>query len=306
MPASAATRNVHLSNYAHGIAQDMQSALADFLAPQVATGTAQGQFKKFNDKNGFQTYDTLRALGGPNRRIEFGATDPFFNCRPNGLAIAIDDHERSKAGVGADRQLEEAKVKTLISTSVLSHEAAVFAKVKADVSAVGGKGVWSDADVDPITELDEQIEAIAIDTGRMPNRMVIGLGAWRILRNHPKVIARQPGATLIGITTSEAARMMLNPGIDIRVGLLGADTKKFGAGRTVQNIVGADIFLFFNEDAPTPYDPGFMKTFTPRVGAVDSVMEFRDEDNNSDVYKTNWEVEMQVVSTLLVRRITLS
>jgi hypothetical protein len=248
----------------------------------------------------------LRALGGPNKRIEFAATDPFFNCRPNGLEIAIDDHERSKAGEGGERQLEEAKVKTLISTSVLSHEAAVFAKVKADVAAVGGVGVWSNANNDPISEIDAQIEAIATATGIMPNRMVIGLGAWRVLRNHPKVIARQPGAELIGVTNEQAARMTINPSIDVRVGILGADATKFGAARNVTNIVGGEVFIFFNQDSPTQYDPGFMKTFTPRANMVDAVMEYRDEKNNSDAFKTNWEVEIQTFSTLLVRRITLS
>lgn len=305
MGSSAATRNTHLSNYAFGIAQDLRSALADFLAPQVPTGTASGQFKKFSDKNAFQVYDTARAIGGPNRRIEFEAEDPFFNARPNGLAIPIDDHERSKAG-DAQAQLEEAKVKTLISTSVLSHEAHVFGKVLDGVPPVGGLGVWSNQDKDPVEELDEIIEQIATSTGVMPNRLVFGIGAWRVFRNHPKVKARQPGAELIGLTTDQAARMTLNPGIDIRIGLLSRDTKKFGGGRNVQNITGAHLLLFYNQDTPTQFDPGFMKTFTPRANMVDSIMEYRDDNNNSDVFKTNWEVDVQVISQLLVRRIDLS
>jgi hypothetical protein len=46
----------------------------------------------------------------------------------------------------------------------------------------GGVGSWSGADNanDPVAELDAQIEALATDTGRMPNRLVIGLPAWAI------------------------------------------------------------------------------------------------------------------------------
>lgn len=306
MGSSAATRNTHLSNYAFGIAQDLTSALARFFSPLVATGTSSGQYKKFDDKNAFQVYDTMRAIGGENRIIEFAASDPHFNCQPRGLAIGIDDAERSKAGEAGQTQLEEAKVKTLVSTTVLSDEKTVFDTVLAGVSAVGGKGVWSSDDVDPVDELDEQIEAIATATGLMPNRCVFGLGAWRVFRNHAKVKARQPGATLMGVTTGDAARMMLNPGIDIRIGLLSRDTKKFGAAAAKVNLVGGQVILFYNQDNPTQYDPGFMKTFTPRAGAIDSVVQYRDDGRNSDMYKTNWEDDNEVISTLLAKRIELS
>ncbi|WP_395735229.1 major capsid protein, partial [Prosthecobacter sp.] len=250
MGSSAATRNNHLSNYAFGIAQDLTSALARFFSPLVATGTSSGQYKKFDDKNAFQVYDTLRAIGGENRLIEFAASDPHFNCQPRGLAIGIDDAERNKAGPEGQTQLEEAKVKTLVSTTVLSDEKTVFDAVLNGVSPAAGKGNWSSDDVDPVDEIDALIEKIATATGLMPNRAVFGLGAWRVFRNHPKVKARQPGATLIGVTTQDAARMVLNPGIDIRVGLLSRDTKKFGAAANKVNLIGGQVVLFYNQDNP--------------------------------------------------------
>lgn len=306
MGSSAATRNSHLSNYAFGIAQDLRSSLAEFISPQVPTGTSSGQFKKFDDKNAFQVFDTLRAMGGENKVIQFAATDPTFNCLPRGLSIGIDDAERTKAGEDGQRQLEEAKVKTLVSTSVISHEATVFAAALAGLSAAGGVGVWSNAANDPVADLDAQIEAIATASGMMPNRIVFGLGAWRVFRNHALVKARQPGAELIGVTGEQAARMTLNPGIEIRVGILSKDTTKFGATKNAVNIVGSEVLIFYNQASPTQYDPGFMKTFTPRLNSVDSVFQYREENRNSDMYKTNWEDDTQVISTVLAKRISLS
>lgn len=309
MGSSAATRNTHLSNFAVGIGQDLQSALARFIAPIVATGTSGGQYKNYGDKNAFQVYDTLRAIGGQNRRIEFEATDPFFNCRPRGLEIAIDDDERNRAGKddgAAQRQLEEAKVKTLVSTCTLSHEVDVFAAALAGIAATGSVGEWSNAAKDPVDELDGLIEAIATNGGMMPNRIVFGLGAWRIFRNHPKVIARQPGAQLIGVTEDQAAKMTLNPGLSIRVGMLSRDTKKFGAAAAKVNVVGAEVLLFYASDSPTTMDPSFMKTFMPTATGVGAVMEYRDETRNSDVFKSNWSDDIEVVSTALARRVTLS
>jgi hypothetical protein len=305
MSASAATTNRTLTNYAQGFAQDAASALAEFIAPTVPTGIAHGQFKKFSEKNDFQIYDTSRALGGSRKRIEFGASDPYFNCAPQGLEAAIDDHERSLAGDNV-LNLQQAKLRTLISSATASHEKKVFDLVKAGKAATASIGVWSNAANDPISELDAEIEAIANAIGRMPNRIVFGLGAWRIFRNHAKVIARQPGADIIGITAEQAARMTINPGIDIRVGVISGDTAKFGAGKTAVNVVGAEVFLFFASDAPTQYDPSFAKTFAVDASMVGAVKEYRDESSVSDILAMDWTEDIEVVAEEAGRRITLS
>lgn len=300
------TVNQTLTNYAHGLFQDMQSQLANFIAPIVPVTGSVGQFKKFDDKNAFQVYDTSRAIGGERKRIEFADSDPTYDCRPQGLEIAIDDHEMKMVGDGDPLNVKQSKVRTLVSTGVLSHEAKVFAALEAALSAAGGVGVWSDAANDPVKELDAQIEAIATDTGRMPNRIVFGLGAWNKFRNHAKVIARQPGASLVGVTTDQAAMMTLNPGIQIRVGVLSKDTVKFGGGKSATNIVGGNVYIFYNEDNPTQYDPGFMKTFMPRGDAIEAVREYRSERNASDMFALDWAEDIQLISTAVARRITLS
>lgn len=309
MGSAAATRNTHLSNFASGIAPDLRSKLADFIAPQVPTGTSSGQYKNYSGKNAFQVYDTLRSLGGPNKVIEFEATDPFFKCRPRGLAIGVDDHERNQAGVDkaeAQRMLEEAKVKTLVSVTSVSHEAAVFAAVYAAVTAMAGKGVWSNAAIDPVAQIDEAIMEVYTASGMMPNRMVMGLGAWAVFKEHTLVKARQPGAVVQSLSPKLAASMFLNPEIDFRVGMMAKDTAKMGKTKAAANIAGSEVLIFFGADSPTPYDPSFMKTFTPRVGSIDTVTQYRDNPRHSDMYETNWEDDITVVSEDMCRRITLS
>ena len=306
MPASAATVNQTLTNYAQGIAQDRASRLAEFIAPTVATGIAHGQFKRFNEKNDFQVHDTARAIGGKRKRIEFGADDPFFNCQPQGLETTIDDHERDLAGDDGILNLQQAKVRNLIGATTLSHEKKVFDIVKAAKAATGGIGVWSSAANDPVDEIDGQIEAIATATGRMPNRIVFGLGAWRIFRNHAKVVDRQPGAELVGLTHEQAMRMLLNPQMRMEVGLLSADTTKFGKAKNAMNIVGGEVFIFYADDNPDQYDPSFAKTFTTTSGMVDAVREYRDDTAASDVPYVDWSEDIQVTAPQTGRRITLS
>lgn len=305
MPASSATVNRTLTNYAQGYAQDAASALADFIAPRVPTGIAHGQYMRYSEKNDFQVYDTSRAMGGSRKRIEFAADSPYFNCAPQGLEATIDDHERALAGDSV-LNLQQAKIRTVISSATLSHESKVFTAVKAAKAATGSVGIWSSASNDPIADIDAQIQSIAEETGRMPNRILFGLSAWAIFRNHAKVIARQPGAALIGLTYSQGAQMMLNPGIELRVGVLSADATKFGATKSASNIVGGEVFIFFASDAPSQYDPSFAKTFCVEASMVGAVKEYREERAASDVYAIDWTEDIQVVAAGAGRRITLS
>ena len=306
MSASSATISRYLSNFASGLAQDRATSLANFIAPVVATGLAHGQYKKYDSKNDFQILDTARAVGGTRKRIEFSAADPFFNCAPQGLETTIDDHERQLAGETGIGMLQEARVRNLVNAALLSHEKKVFDIVKAAKAATGSVGVWSSASNDPVAELDAQIEAIATATGRMPNRIVFGIGAWRVFRNHALVIKRQPGAELIGITNEQAAKMTINPQIEVRVGILSSDTTKFGAAKNAVNIIGGEVFLFFASDAPDQMDASFAKTFATKTGMIDSVREYREERAASDVFFVDWSEDIQVVAAECGARITLS
>ena len=302
---SSAGFNQHLTNYGFGIAQDRSKSLANFIAPEVPTGSSSGQFKKYDTKDAFQVYKTRRAVGGKAARIEFAASDPYFHCAPNALEITIDDSEKEAAGANM-QQLQEAKTSTLVISGVISHEDEVFTKLRAAVAAVGGKGVFSDADVDPIAQIDEQIEAIATGSGILPNRMVLSLGCWRVIKNHAKVLGRQPGAGNIGVSLEQLAAMLINPNMEIRVGVLSKDLAKFGAGKNAANIMGADLFVFYGSDSPSIYDASFAKTFRTRSGGVDQVRMYREEGSRSDVLAVDWSDDIQVVSTELVRRITIS
>ena len=303
---STATYKETLKQYAYGVAQDVKSALADFIAPRVPVGVGTGMFKKFSDKNAFQLYDTKRAVGGPATRMEFEATDGTFNCEANALEVPIDDQEREKAG-GADQALEESRARTLVINASLAREKRVFDLIKANVSAAASKGVWSsDATADPVDEIDEQIVAIANETGLMPNRMVIGLGAWRILKNHANVVGRQKGVSNKAVTLDVLAGMLLNPQMEIRVGILSLDANKVGKAASKSNVVGSEIFLFHGNDNPTQFDPGFAKTFSIGANSVEDVRMYREERNRSDILAVDWSEDVQVVSTICAKRITVS
>jgi hypothetical protein len=99
---------------------------------------------------------------------------------------------------------------------------------------------------------------------------------------------------------------MINPEMQVRIGILSADSAKFGAAKNASNIVGGEVFLFYGNDSPDQYDASFAKTFTTAPGMVDAVREYRDERAASDVYFVDWSADIQVVATDSGRRITIS
>jgi hypothetical protein len=300
---SSSKFNVTLTNYARGLAQDFKSSLADFIAPEVIVPAATGQYKSFDDKNTFQTVDTSRAVGGPARRLEFAADDPTYNCMPQALEIPIDDHERDEAGRGDPLGIEQAKALTLVSTARLSHEKKVYDIMMASKPSDEAFD-FSDSAEDPVVKFDEHIEILATLTGRMPDRMIIPLPIWATIRHNPEVIKRFPGAASVGVTRNQFASLLLNPDLDIRVGVLSRDLRKRGAPRQVENLEGESVIIFHGNNSPTLYDPGFMKTFRIRRGGVDTVRTYREDNSRSDILAVDWTEDIKVVSPISARRIT--
>jgi hypothetical protein len=205
--------------------------------------------------------------------------------------------------------MEKVKTRTLVSSAKVAHEHKVFTTAAASVPAVGGGvGAWGGegSTADPIAELDALIEELATQTGQMPNRLAIGLPAWRRIRHNPAVLKRFPGAASVGVTLNQFASLLLNPQLDIRVGIMSADTTKPGKTRNVVNIVGSELYLFIAQAAPSVYDPSFMKTFRTRGGGVDIVRIYRAESNRSDILAVDWTEDIKVTSSICARRVTVT
>jgi len=306
---SQASVNPTLTNYASGVLNDLQSATADWLAPPVQVPATIGQYKAYDNKNAFQTYDTSRGVGGSARRIFMDVSEPTYNCMPQALEISIDDSERDAAGTSNPLDLEQAKVKTLVQSSVLSHEKHVYSvadDITATTTSVGGgtMGVWGSASVDPVVQLDYIIEAIAKDTGTLPNAILMGMTAWRRFRNNTKVVAKQPGAALIGLNQGQASAMLINPSTEIRLATMAYDTAKQGKTRSNSFVNGDDCYVFVRSASPTIYDPSAFKTFVGGRGGVTAVREYRDESSRSDIYAVDWSRDVKLTSSISVKRIT--
>lgn len=295
-----------LTNFARGYAAAKADPLVKFLAPDVVTGAASGYYVAYSDAAQYQAYNAQRPIGGKATRIVFGTDLPSYNCTPNALEIPHDDHEKALGHVDVDL-FREGKVSTLIGIAVRSEAVVTVQKARTTLTAVASKGdAWSSTD-DPIAEIDEQILAISDEIGQMPNRILFGLKAWSIFKNNAKVVSRFNGAASANVTTMNAPTLFLNPNMQIMVSALNVDANPIAvASRSKASIVKDDVFIFFAEDSPNPYDPSLMKTFRVRGGGVDQVKMYRSDDSRSDIYAVDWTSQVVATSSASGRRLTVA
>jgi hypothetical protein len=294
--------DVQLTNFAHGIAPDFTSALAEIMAPQCIAPAASGNYIAFDDDEAFRYIDTQRAIGGDMAMIQLPSSAPTFNCNPHALGIGIDAFEKERVGEAGINMLRESKVRTLVSRNALSREKRVFDAYAAGVTAESGPGAWTSAAVDPIAEIDEIIAAVATQTGQSKIDVVIGLGALQQMRKHPKVIARFPGANMVNVNASAIAGLLIFP-CAVHVAMLPIATEKSGK-TAVKGVIGnTEVYALISQKNPSPYDPSAAKTFTTTLGQVTGVGVV-EKPPFSEINFVSWSEHIKITGSQCVKRIT--
>jgi len=296
--------DVQLTNFAHGIAPDFSSALAELMAPQCIVPAAFGQYIAFDDDEAFRFIETRRALGGDMAMIDLPSSAPQFACDPHALGIATDTFEADRVGDAGMPMLREAKVRTLISRNALSREQRVFKAYSDGTTAEAGLGVWTDVDVDPIAELDQIISDLAIQTGQSRIDLVMGLEALRQLRLHPNVKKYFPGAEVMAITPQRIVQVTILP-VTPHVGVLPVALQKTGKAATKATVVGAKVYALISQPNPSPFDPSAAKTFTTRRGQVDGVGTV-ERPPFAEVNFVAWSEDIKITGSKCVKRIDVT
>jgi hypothetical protein len=305
-----AVLSIALTQYAFQIAADFQGIMAeaDFLAPRVVTGAKKGEFSIFDTKQAFLNYDALRAIGGPRKRIKFAGSTGSYSNKALGLEIGLDDAEVENDS--SRPKQEQAKIQTLVSNWANSRFSRAWAVATTSgnytASTVANSGKWSNANIDPIKVLDDEIVEFANRTGRLPNRGILALDNFVTLRNHPLVTARQPGSANIGVSLAQLSAMLSAP-IEFRLNKTYIGTTGFGSSTDVKAAkVKGYCMLWLASDTPSLMDPSWLKTTSRDNAGFGGVMQYRDNTCNSDIFYLDDEEDVVCASALCAQYITIS
>jgi hypothetical protein len=312
----SATLNYQLTSYAQGLFNDLADVikLAERLAPTTPVPGANGQFKKFDDKNSFMPEKTARALGGDPVVIAFSATDDYYNCKPQALEVRVDKEEDQAAGnAGGDVQqnlLDQGKIRALVNKVMLSHVIDVANAVVAGTTAQSGIGTWSDPNVDPIDQINQQLLGIAQDVGSTQNvNITMDLSVWNTIRTHPKVKARAlfgSGADVATISISQLNAALIFP-CDIMPANVVYDQTRLNQTPSKARVLSGVCLIHYSLPGATIYDPSAFKTFT--VGAAGFLGNVRTYIAPNQLWRghlVDWSRDIHQTSTLSMRRLNIN
>lgn len=310
---STATLNHQLTGFAQGHMNDLSEAraLAERLAPSTPVPGSSGQYKEFNAQNSFLPEDTARALGGDPTIIGFDATDATYGCKPQALEVRVDKTEKDAAGTNggalAQQLLEEGKVGALLNKTALSHGVQVVSFVIANTTPIADRGNWSNKDVDPIDQLDEQLDGLSLDCGSTSNIMLtLDVSGWRTLRNHPLVKKRCSGVQVGGITREQLAALLMFP-VDVMIAALVKDTAGKKNTSAKARVLDSTALLHYSQPNPTLYDPSAFKTFTVGMGTPFSgVRSYMAPNGLWEGHLIDWSRDIKRTSTIAMRRLALT
>lgn len=296
-----------LREYAQGAAQDMTSAIADFLAPTVPVAKSVGRYKRYNQKHRFHIPDTRRALGGRAVQIGFTAEDAHYNCEPHAIDVPEDNLESLESDDLENLAMENADMAAEVAG--LSHEKRVI-DLALDTVGVGTALDITNSD-DVIDQIDEDVLSV-IKAAKYGSAMGVGvlLGAniWRVVKNHPSVKGR--------FVSGNAAKSFAVPGLEdfsrmlisqpeARMTLLVIDEAPEGLDEDTEFLLDNSLLVFARRPNPTRRDPSFMKTFRLRnQWMVPGV--YQTEDGRGQVQKMDWSCDVQVTNAAACIRRTVS
>lgn len=296
--------DTQLTNFAHGIAPDYTSALAEIMAPQCVAPSAAGHYQRFDDDEAFRALETRRALGGKGARIEITGTPGKISCEPHSIEIPIDSFEYEKVGEAGMPMLREAKVRTLVSRNALSREKRVYDAYANGTTPEDGLGVWTDAAKDPIDEINAIVTDLMTQTGQSDVKLIVALDSLRQIAKHPKVKAALAHSNVINFSAN-ILKQMLMVDVDVRIGTMPIALQK-APKAAVKGIIGSGkIYATITRANPSPYDPSAAKTFTTKVGQVDGVGMYL-EPPFAEVNFLAWSEDIQLTGTQCVKRIDVS
>lgn len=314
---STAVRNIPLTSYAQGLMQDRLGAyrLANLLCPIVQVGAAVGTFKIFDDRNDFLPVEMARPLGGPRARITHDATDGTYACTPYGVEIPVDDFEVALAGGNTDavaaQLLEQGKMRTMIAKKATGYVKRVTDFVFANLTAVDGRGKFSDPAIDPIDQIDEQLTALAILAGTTENFAVaLGINTWNSIRRNEKVKKRCNGVQIEGISLEQLNRSLVFP-VKLEVSAVSYVLTKRGQSATSPGIAKTEamsnyVVIANSFPNPTVDDPSPFKCFSTSSVLVDGVSTYREENSASDIHFMDWSENIKACGTALARLIAVT
>lgn len=238
--------------------------------------------------------DTKHSNGGAFNRIQLVGEDLSYKCVDHGLEIPVTDQDRANYANDFDSEVEAVEVlkqRMMIEREVRT-AALVFNTSTWTGSALytNNSGTpWATNTTDVIAQVIAAKEKVRTGTGAVANALILGEAALGQLLFNTVIRARFPGATIITEDMLRAALSAIFGLQKLIVGSVVYDGAKEGQAFSGTDIWGSTYAMVARiQEGSTRVNPGLGRSivWTPLDAGIDSIVEYREEQTASDIYRS--------------------
>ena len=215
--------------------------------------------------------ETKRATRGSYNVIDFEVVkSAIYKMNDQGIAGRVFDEDIEDAEAPLNAKADETKIIT--EKMLLDKEQQALSVLNATTfsgyaTQLSGTSKFSDyTNSDPFKVIQNSINAVIASGGKIPNTMGMAYDVYSELINHPAVLERFPGASVISMDMIKAKFSALFGIKDFRISMAQyTNTNKGASSEPLSFLMAGKIVLYYTEKA-SKMSRSFGKTFEKKGG----------------------------------------
>jgi hypothetical protein len=272
--------NRPLTNISQAYMQDSTDYIADKVFPVVPVQKQSDRYFVYTKGDWFRNEAQVRAPSTESAGGGYNLDNtPSYYAPVYAFHKDVDPQIRANSDVplNADRDATLFITHRMLLTREINVVQTVLATSTWTGSTTGGDIVpspqWNLANSTPLEDIEAQVWSIKQNTGKFPNRFVLGPRVWEVLKNHDEIVQRIKYTQRGVVTTDLLASLIAPPGVEDFQVLVAAAIQNTGfqGGSDSFSFIAPtlDALLLYAEPQPGIMVPsaGYIFTWTGFLGA---------------------------------------
>ncbi|OGC95821.1 MAG: hypothetical protein A2W25_15205 [candidate division Zixibacteria bacterium RBG_16_53_22] len=262
---SAIGRDLHIDAVLSQMAMGYrpEGFIADMIFPTVSVQKQSDLYLVFDRGDRMRVEDTTRAPGTPARRVTEAVGSATYFARNYALAGAAVLEDKVNADPMQLANIVNGKATFLLDKLMLDWEWRVARMVTSGTNVGSSSAVasaWNGAGV-PLNNINTAIDNVQGANGVRPNRIVMGINAWKSFRRDSTVRNLIFGTNNGGGYPNTKQAASLFDVDDILIGGAYQNTGQEGVAESLASIWNDQVLVYYAPPAPTIEKPSFGYNF---------------------------------------------
>lgn len=270
MPAGPTPSDVHvdaiLTNISVAYLMDTTTFISQAVFPEIPVSKQSDKYYKYDKGDWFRDEAQKRAPSSESAGSGYRVATDNYSCDVYAFHKDVDDQTRANADTPINLDLDASSFVANRMLMRLERDWAASCFTTGvwatDLTGVAGAPAagqfkqWNDAASTPVTDMEDAKRTVLVNTGFMPNTLVLGYDVYRFLKQHPSIYERLKHTSSENITREILARFF-------EVERLFVAQSVWNAGTPEPDAAGEDIMGFvFGKQAWLGYvapNPGVLQ-----------------------------------------------